>query len=412
MSDWLLTVQGTGGGEHAHALERWRETGSTIWAVAAILGARGAELDAPALLALADRARPQDSAARLTLAYHAIRLAMERGDAAGARARLERALGPGGPALTRSDRNLFLAERALVGQTLADFLRDAIKTPAGTTWDESGDELPATAEGEPPSGDYARACFDRTSAETLNRDLPLVRLREAVLDPALPAHLSRDLALSTWTRAVLLDDRVTARAVAPVLARLAPELVRRLDAWRHASGSGESRFAAVDLLLHAPGAQALVSAGIGRTQTAPIASTDPFRNNWWCTLPPERGEWNGWAGSGYTHEVDWPAGALRDSLRPAFLTAEDRRAAEAERARLVALDVAPNWLCRETLAWAVAHRDDPRVPEALHLAVRSTRYGCADRETGGWSKQAFQLLHRRYPKSEWAKKTRYWFGQN
>jgi len=50
------------------------------------------------------------------------------------------------------------------------------------------------------------------------------------------------------------------------------------------------------------------------------------------------------------------------------------------------------------------------VPEALYLAVRSTRYGCTDKETGRLSKTAFELLHSRYPDSEWAKKTKFWFG--
>ena len=63
----------------------------------------------------------------------------------------------------------------------------------------------------------------------------------------------------------------------------------------------------------------------------------------------------------------------------------------------------------QAIQWAKEAPDDPRVPEALHLAVRTTRYGCVDGETTSFSKAAFQLLHRRYPKSEWAKKTKYWF---
>ena len=43
----------------------------------------------------------------------------------------------------------------------------------------------------------------------------------------------------------------------------------------------------------------------------------------------------------------------------------------------------------------------------MHLAVRATRYGCTDDETSQWSSKAFQLLRRRYPKSEWAAKTKY-----
>ena len=76
------------------------------------------------------------------------------------------------------------------------------------------------------------------------------------------------------------------------------------------------------------------------------------------------------------------------------------------------------WLCRPCRAaptiWPPRRSPgrrpvppDPQVPEALHLAVRATRHGCTDNETSQWSKKAFQLLHRRYPKSEWAVKTKY-----
>jgi len=42
--------------------------------------------------------------------------------------------------------------------------------------------------------------------------------------------------------------------------------------------------------------------------------------------------------------------------------------------------------------------------------VRATRYGCTDKETVNYSKAAFDLLHKRYPNSEWTKKTPYYFG--
>ena len=61
------------------------------------------------------------------------------------------------------------------------------------------------------------------------------------------------------------------------------------------------------------------------------------------------------------------------------------------------------------LPWARAHREDPRVPEALHLCVRATRLGMTGPDTSAFSRRAFQLLHARYPKSEWAEKTKYWY---
>jgi hypothetical protein len=71
--------------------------------------------------------------------------------------------------------------------------------------------------------------------------------------------------------------------------------------------------------------------------------------------------------------------------------------------------VAPDYLCAQTLSWARAHGDDPRVPEALHLCVRAGHLGMTGPGTGAWSKRAFQLLHSRYPKSDWAAKTKYWY---
>jgi hypothetical protein len=61
------------------------------------------------------------------------------------------------------------------------------------------------------------------------------------------------------------------------------------------------------------------------------------------------------------------------------------------------------------LEWARVHPQDPRVPEALHLVVRATRYGCTDDATGAVSRAAFTLLHRHYPKSPWTTKTSLWF---
>ena len=79
-------------------------------------------------------------------------------------------------------------------------------------------------------------------------------------------------------------------------------------------------------------------------------------------------------------------------------------------AAVQALGSAPNYLCKVAIDWANANPNDPRSPEALHLAVRSTRYGCTDKETGKWSKAAFDLLHQRYPNTKWANATKYWFN--
>jgi hypothetical protein len=92
-----------------------------------------------------------------------------------------------------------------------------------------------------------------------------------------------------------------------------------------------------------------------------------------------------------------------------FLSAAQKTAAREEQARLIALGAAPSYLCRQVIAWSERRPADPRLPEALHLAVKSTRYGCTGKDNGKMSKAAFDVLHKLYPNSPWAKKTPYWF---
>ena len=91
-----------------------------------------------------------------------------------------------------------------------------------------------------------------------------------------------------------------------------------------------------------------------------------------------------------------------------FLTPAERSAALAQSQQLES-QPGPNYLAAQTVAWVNQAPDDPRAPEALHLAVNTTRYGCTGKNTGQFSKQAFDLLHRRYPASPWTAQTKFWF---
>ncbi|NJL72874.1 MAG: hypothetical protein HC888_15650 [Candidatus Competibacteraceae bacterium] len=49
----------------------------------------------------------------------------------------------------------------------------------------------------------------------------------------------------------------------------------------------------------------------------------------------------------------------------------------------------------------------PRIPEALHMAVKATRFGTGDDNTSKLSAAAFKLLHSKYKGNPWTKKTPY-----
>ena len=73
-----------------------------------------------------------------------------------------------------------------------------------------------------------------------------------------------------------------------------------------------------------------------------------------------------------------------------------------------ALPTATEFFGPIVLEHARAAPDDPRVPQALHRLVFATRHSC-ETGPGELSRAAFRLLHARYPDSEWAEMTPYWY---
>lgn len=120
-----------------------------------------------------------------------------------------------------------------------------------------------------------------------------------------------------------------------------------------------------------------------------VVPLDEEWGNWWCA--------NG------------RGAQLAESTRlPTFLAAT-KEIADAEREKLASLGSGATWILRTTIARAKSHPDDPRVPEALSLAILGTRRACGDAETEKLAQQAFGILHRKYSKTQWAQDTPYWY---
>jgi hypothetical protein len=96
-----------------------------------------------------------------------------------------------------------------------------------------------------------------------------------------------------------------------------------------------------------------------------------------------------------------------------FLSAKEGRVAMAEVALLNKLPIGTVWLGQRAVAYVKAHPQDKDGAEALALTVRATHYACSgqnkDPAQQAVSKEAFEMLHRLYPKSTWAEKTQYYY---
>ena len=399
MAEWLRNFRGSCQSCVDEALEKWQRTSSTPWLVAALARLPADHPRASELIQHARRA-DVDSAGYLSLSYHSARLLVESGARGDARKELDRLLTLEQVRSHRSSLNLFLSLRMRLAHDLDEFLKYAQRVPVAMGWSMESDEnladwrgvLKEDSDGRPFLGDDAVAVF--------YQKMPLDLLAESASNQILASHLRRRVALAAWSRAMLLGRHELGNTLVSTLAKLAPELDSHLAAYAGARTDEARTSAAAALMLKFPGVLPYVRSGVGRK--TPIGKIDNFRNNWWCQLGPATA-----LGNYYDSRFAGPDRPAPEF--PAFLTEQQKEVTRSELEILFKIPTGPNYLSEQVTKWARKNPDDPRVPEALHLAVKSTRVGCTDPETAGYSQQAFELLHGRYRESEWAKKTKYWY---
>ncbi len=386
VAQWILSFQSGDGAPAA-----WQARKSLPWLVAALQQQRAASAD----LIAAAQAVPRDSPAWDSVTYYGILAQIRSGETAAARAWIDKAMAEK-PAIAML--NLLASERLRLARDWSEFLRDAPRRPVTDMSDEDDSDEPID---DQTARRHPRA-LDADSVMALNHRVPLSLWLDASQNSLLPANLQSDIAQAGWVRAVILEDRGAAQKFAARLAALKPALAADMRAYNGEKDPAAVRFAAVFLMLRAPGFEPVVRFGSGRE--TPVTKSDVFNDNWWtlqAVVSPYDGEHNHQA----LYDL-YPDGQFGPT---GFLPEAQLAAAEKERQQLVARAAnSVNYLCSLTLDWARAHPDDPRVPQALHLAVEATHFGPSDKSSA-YSRQSFDLLHRRYPNSEWTKKTKYWY---
>ena len=403
LTDWIATIESPDAGALDFALQRWQATRADTWLIAALSLIEASHAKTGELISQAMNVKPT-SAAFASARFHAVRLLMESGKNDEARALVDQLLKNHRSVFDESSLNLLASKRMLLATSFPDFLVYTVRTPAALSWNDDGREVPA--DDESVSSEMkelkGQARFDYDAGTAMNQQIPLSILKTAATEKHLIAPLRRDIAQAVWLRAAILGDTKTADEVVPSLKALIPELSSLLDEYLAATTPQAKKSVAIYAWLKFPGLEPVVDIGIGRR--TPLNQQDEYRDNWWCGAsydPTERDD---------ESQIDSAASFTGRTTQPLlFLTAEEKAAAERERKTLDALGAAPNYIAQQVIQWANRTPADPRVPEALHLAVKTTRYGCTDKDSGRWSKAAFDLLHRKYPNTTWAKKTPHWF---
>jgi hypothetical protein len=430
LTDWIATFESSGKAAAGHALSRWKENRTLPWLIAAMSKANGHSSEYSSLLA-ASASVKELSPAYAMVVFHRNRLLAEAGKSEEARKSLDAFLGERRGSLPPSAANLMIALRMKLARNLDEWVTYATRVPAMISTGEFAEEYPATPQDVKEivtyegSGESAgrirdlwtdrlsgRPRFDADAAIALTEKMPLAVLATIVDKPMLPDPLRANVAQAAWVRAILLDRRDAAVALAPAMKQSFPERIREIEAYVSASSTEEQRFAGSLAILKSPGWHPYVETGLGR-DSLDFTRIDNYKDNWWCAL--RQSEKTDWSYEDYyrrsgkiRHPMSsvYPNGVI-DS--PAFLDDASRAEASKEWDELGGTAAAVQALGKPVLAWAESHRDDPRVPEALHYVSRADRYGCEEKTEKNYSKMAFTLLHKRYPTNEWTKKTPFWF---
>jgi hypothetical protein len=405
LTDWIFTVQSKDKEAYTHALEKWQATKNTAWLVVGLMKA-GADSPDVAKLIEAGKTIDKTSAAFLTATYHAVRLQIAQGQADEARKTLD-ALLKDSATMNASAINLLLSERLSLAQDLNEFVKFSQRHAVIFAYDE--DEYQLVDVSAPPKAgeeDYnknerswsKRTMFDSDAARIMNTSMPLSVLKKLALHSDLPDYLRSSVVMSAWVRAVLLDEEKTAQELAPELAKLIPELKNLIPDYNKAKAGKAKTYEAVFIMLKNPAMRPLVNQGTGRQAT--FSAIENYRDNWWC----DSNEYSLYDNDASRNNTDTSVTV------PVFLSKEQIAQAKNENARIKKLALSgSNFLAGKAGEWAEFAPKEKRLPEALALAVRATRYGCQNCDTGKISKDAFDILKDRFGSSEWKKKTPYWF---
>ena len=375
LTDWILTFQAGGDAALVRALKKYDEKGSLPWLMA-VLSKIGPGHPRYASVAEAAALVPEDSPGYATAAFHLARCTTEAGKAEEARSMLDSMLPLFEKRKTpRSAVNRLLGLRLASAKNLAEFIRYAPRFAVRIEYSEAVPKDPL---------------LDEDSTRILNLEMPLALLLETVQSPDLPENLGIALGRAVWVRALLLGNEAAALAAANFLKDRDGVLGPAMKGYLGAKDPGTRKYAGVLTILRHPGLRPFVDHGNGRETF--LDAIDDYRDNWWDH-----------PGNKAAQEES------RKGPEPFFPGPRQKAAAAKEYKTLAALGSAPTYLSRFVASYGRENPSAPNLAEALHLAVKSTRFGLPDDQTGKYSKEAFVLLHKKYPKSEWAKKTPYWF---
>ena len=389
-------------------VESWkRHPDSVPWIVSALSAIQPNDSAVEELLGKAANI-PLSSPAGPTIRLHQVRLYLGRGDRPLARRLLKEVLGDARVSASSKRRQPFSELELLLSES-EDHLVALLELSPFNYYDgcyelEQMPEIYDRDRHPELSGSDRYSELSVTALQVLNRGLPISRLLSVATHSSLSLDTRSKVAFSAWARAVILHKELEALEAARAVISLHPSLEKEFAPFQKAKDQTERTRYAVASMLRNPDISAVIPFH-GYFSAEPITASDigPYGNIWWCGLDITSSNQSAIEGLDALHTLFPPVG---DGFIPDFLTEEEQRTVRDEIAGLAAIGSPGSLFLRVVESWAKDDRMAPELPELLHRFVFVGRWSKCDHGVG---QPAFRLLHKWYRKSEWAKKTPYYY---
>jgi hypothetical protein len=355
--------------------QRWLKQADPLWLAPLLALAHAKELSAAerkAAAAIAS-AHPLYQHAQ----YHLARLAILENRVDQADKDIDRVMATFGKTMSVATTNRFLALKMVSANSLDDYLKAALRRPDQV---DTGTPIDAAAPAADTDADFVRSVFQY---------LPLNELKTLLKRPSLPVAFKTRLQETAFARALIFNDEATALEYLDIIAATRATTRQLYTRYRNAKPGQERKLAASLILVNTPelGPAVFDTAGVAR--------------EWGCKTFG-------------TPDIDTSNVV---AAAPRFLSVQEHADADREQQTLLKLPLRSEFIAPTLLAWARTKPNDEEAPKALHFLVASTRMECPyggdkpekEQARARYSREAFDLLHKLYPNSQWTKQTKYYF---
>jgi hypothetical protein len=366
--------------ESADSVRKWKAARvknsplAKAWLVSALMNAANPGKDVIA----AAQAVPESAPEYLTVQYHLIRIQRGLGETEALKNSAKKLLSSG--LQSASARNLMRRELFAASSSLAEAAkymgRETVQLVNFDT-DEKQDASPSVADQ-----------LDGDAIDWLSQRIGLAEMLELAGTGVLDKHVRSSLAGAAWWRAHMLGKPDIANTAAELTGKLVPGLSARAKAFVASTSEYERRhILVVASLLHGLSPNPSAN-GLSTEEQKPQDATASA----WCSIMRDEKK---------------PSSLDARLLEPVgpkvFASGPDEMAKSAE--VLGAIPTATTYVGRDVLDWVKSNPSDKELPWLLYVTVQSTRGGCLDAGNGALSKEAFTVLHKRFPRSAWTANT-------